>query len=617
MPTSRRTFLSVCSTASLASMIPDALPAAAPARRLSSFDPQVLKLLATMTLDEKLGQMAQPDQQFLKTPDDIKNYSLGSLLSGGDSDPKAGNGLTAWTDLCDGYQKIALTTRLRIPLLYGIDAVHGHNNVIGATIFPHNIGLGCTRSAELVERAARITSEEVRATGANWAFAPCVTVPQDIRWGRTYEGFSESPEIVKELGAAAVRGLQRATLDDPAAVLACSKHFAGDGGTTWGTGNTMRRDRPRMLDQGDTQVDEATLRRIHLPGYVTTVAEGVGSIMPSYSSWNGVKSSGSERMLTGILKREFGFEGFLISDYAALNQMPGDYKRQIADSVNAGMDMVMIPEKYVDFLTLLKQNVQEGKIPMTRIDDAVTRILRTKFAMGLMDAKRTPLADRSLHNSFGSEGHRAVARACVRASLVVLKNEGGVLPLAKNAARIHVAGKSANDLGNQCGGWTITWQGSSGRPTDGTTILEAVQRAVSTKTKVTTSIDGSGAAGAPVAIAVIGEKPYAEGMGDTADLHLSQEDIATVTNLKGAGAKVIAVILSGRPLFLEDIIGQADAIVAAWLPGSEGDGVADVLFGDYKPTGKLSFTWPKATSTSLHRGDAGYQTMFESGYGLS
>jgi len=617
MPTSRRTFLSVCSTASLASMIPDALPAAAPARRLSSFDPQVLKLLATMTLDEKLGQMAQPDQQFLKTPDDIKNYSLGSLLSGGDSDPKAGNGLTAWTDLCDGYQKIALTTRLRIPLLYGIDAVHGHNNVIGATIFPHNIGLGCTRSAELVERAARITSEEVRATGANWAFAPCVTVPQDIRWGRTYEGFSESPEIVKELGAAAVRGLQRATLDDPAAVLACSKHFAGDGGTTWGTGNTMRRDRPRMLDQGDTQVDEATLRRIHLPGYVTTVAEGVGSIMPSYSSWNGVKSSGSERMLTGILKREFGFEGFLISDYAALNQMPGDYKRQIADSVNAGMDMVMIPEKYVDFLTLLKQNVQEGKIPMTRIDDAVTRILRTKFAMGLMDAKRTPLADRSLHNSFGSEGHRAVARACVRASLVVLKNEGGVLPLAKNAARIHVAGKSANDLGNQCGGWTITWQGSSGRPTDGTTILEAVQRAVSTKTKVTTSIDGSGAAGAPVAIAVIGEKPYAEGMGDTADLHLSQEDIATVTNLKGAGAKVIAVILSGRPLFLEDIIGQADAIVAAWLPGSEGDGVADVLFGDYKPTGKLSFTWPKATSTSLHRGDAGYQTVFESGYGLS
>jgi beta-glucosidase len=593
------------------------LPAASPPRRLSSFDPQVRRLLASMTLDEKLGQMAQPDQQFLKTPDDIKNYSLGSLLSGGDSDPKAGNGLTAWTDLCDGYQKIAVTARLHIPLLYGVDAVHGHNNVIGATVFPHNIGLGCTRSADLVERAARITSEEVRATGANWAFAPCVTVPQDIRWGRTYEGFSESPDVVSELGAAAVRGLQRQSLDDPAAVLACSKHFAGDGGTTWGTGNAMRHDTPRMLDQGDTQVDEATLRRIHLPGYVTTVKQGVGSIMPSYSSWNGVKSSGSERMLTGILKKEFGFEGFLISDYAALNQLPGNYQQQIAASVNAGMDMVMIPEKYVEFLTLLKQNVQQGTIPMARIDDAVTRILRAKFAMGLMDAKRAPLADRGLHNSFGSEGHRAVARACVRASLVVLKNEASALPVPKNAPHIHVSGRSADDLGNQCGGWTITWQGSGGRPTDGTTILEAIQRAVSTRTKVTTSPDGSGAQGAPVAIAVIGEKPYAEGFGDAADLHLAEEDIATVANLKGAGAKVIVVIVSGRPLFIEDILGHADAVVAAWLPGSEGGGVTDVLFGDYKPSGKLSFTWPKASSTSLHRGDAGYQTLFEFGYGLN
>jgi beta-glucosidase len=617
MSASRRQFLHVCGAASLASSFARMLPAASPPPRLSRFDPQVRRVLASMTLDEKLGQMAQPDQQFLTTPADIVNYHLGSLLSGGDSDPKAGNGLTAWTDLCDGYQKIALTSRLRIPLVYGVDAVHGHNNVIGATIFPHNIGLGCTRSSDLVERAARITSEEVRATGANWAFAPCVTVPQDIRWGRTYEGFSESPDVVKELGAAAVRGLQRQSLDDPAAVLACSKHFAGDGGTKWGTGNVMRRDAPRMLDQGDTEVDEATLRRIHLPGYVTTVREGVGSIMPSYNSWNGVKSSGSERLLTGILKQEFGFEGFLISDYAALNQLAGDYQQQIALSVNAGMDMVMIPEKYVDFLTLLKQNLQQGKIPMARIDDAVTRILRTKFAMGLMDPKRSPLADRRLHDSFGSEGHRAIARECVRASLVVLKNDGRVLPLARNAGRIHVAGSSADDLGRQCGGWTITWQGSGGRPTDGTTILEAVQRAVSPKTKVTWSPDGSGAAGSPVAIAVIGEKPYAEGFGDTADLHLTPEDIATVSRLKNTGAKVIVIIVSGRPLFIEDIAGAADAIVAAWLPGSEGDGVADVLFGNFKPSGKLSFTWPKASSTNLHRGDPGYQTMFEFGYGLS
>ncbi len=570
-----------------------------------------------MTLDEKIGQMAQPDQDFLKSAEDVKNYALGSLLSGGDSDPKAGNGLAAWTDLIDSYQKAALGARLRIPLLYGIDALHGHNNVIGATIFPHNIGLGCTRNAELVERAARITSEEVRATGANWVFAPCVTVPQDIRWGRTYEGYSESPDVVKVLGEAAVRGLQRDSLDNPLAVLACVKHFAGDGGTAWGTGNAMRPGAPKMLDQGDTRIDEATLRKVHLPGYVTTVKAGAGTIMPSYSSWNGEKVSGSEKLMTGILKGELGFEGFLISDYAAIDQLPGNSKQQITQSINAGMDMVMIPAKYVEFIATLKQCVREGKVPQSRIDNAVTRILRTKFAMGLMDTKRSPLADRSLHNAFGSEGHRAVARECVRASLVLLKNEGGVLPLAKNAAHVHVAGKSADDLGNQCGGWTIRWQGSSGRPTDGVTITEAVQRAVSPKTRVTSSVDGAGMGDAKVAIAVIGEKPYAEGMGDTADLRLAPEDIAVVRRMKVAGAKVIVVVLSGRPVFLEEILPHADAVVAAWLPGSEGDGVADVLFGNYKPTGRLSFTWPKASSTSLHRGDAGYQTLFDFGYGLS
>jgi len=590
---------------------PDVAQSAAAQRPLTSFDPQIRRLLAGMTLDEKIGQMAQPDQEFLKSPEEVKSYFLGSLLSGGDSDPRAGNGLTAWTDMIDGYQKAAVTTRLRIPILYGIDAVHGHNNVIGATIFPHNIGMGATRDPGLVERAARITSEEVRATGANWVFAPCVTVPQDIRWGRTYEGFSESPDVVKALGAAAVRGLQRDSLDDPLAVLACVKHFVGDGGTAWGSSGKG------MLDQGDTRVDEATLRRIHLPGYVTTVKAGAGTIMPSYSSWNGEKVSGSEKLMTGILKNEIGFQGFLISDYAAIDQLPGNYKQQITRSINAGMDMVMIPKKYVEFITTLKQCVQEGQLPMVRIDDAVTRILRTKFALGLMNAKRSPLADRGLHNAFGSEGHRAVARECVRASLVLLKNDNQALPLANSAAHIHVAGKSADDLGNQCGGWTIRWQGASGRPTDGTTILEAVQRAVSPKTRVTTSVDGSGVGDAKIAIAVIGEKPYAEGMGDTADLHLAPEDVATVTRLKNSGAKVIAVILSGRPVFIEDILPHADAVVAAWLPGSEGDGVADVLFGTYKPTGKLSFTWPKASSTTLHRGDAGYETLFDFGTGLS
>ena len=437
MSSSRRQFLTACSAVSL---MPAAHAATVP-RRFSSFDPQVGRLLEAMTLDEKIGQMTQPDQSFLKTAADIKTYCFGSVMSGGDSDPTAGNGLTAWTDLCDGYQEIALTTRLRIPLLYGVDAVHGHNNVIGATIFPHNVGLGCTRNPELVESAARITSEEVRATGTNWVFAPCVAVPQDIRWGRTYEGFSESPDVVKVLGEAAVRGLQREALDNPLAVLACVKHFAADGGTTWGTGNVMRPGAPRMLDQGDARMDETTLRRVHLPGYIATVKAGVGSVMPSYNSWNGAKCSSDERLLTGILKKELGFDGFLISDYAALNQLPGDYKQQIAMSINAGMDMVMIPDRYVEFITSLKQVVQDGRVPMTRIDDAVRRILRTKFAMGLMGGRRGPFADRSLHKSFGSVGHRAVARK-MRASFAgVVKEPGPVAPHRKE--------RSAHSCGRQ------------------------------------------------------------------------------------------------------------------------------------------------------------------------
>jgi beta-glucosidase len=316
---------------------PNVISAASGQKALADYDPQVDTLLGQMTLDEKIGQMTQPDQQYLKTLDDIDKYHFGSLLSGGDSDPKAGNDLASWTKLYESYQSRALKTRLHVPLLYGVDAVHGHNNVVGAVIFPHNIGLGCSRKAALVEKAARITAEEVRATGINWAFAPCVAVPQDIRWGRTYEGFSEDPGIVKELGVAAVRGLQWDGLSNPKAVLACSKHFAGDGGTAFGTGKPKDASGKERypLDQGDTRLDEAAFRRIHLQGYLTTVPEGVGSIMPSYSSWNGQKASGDKHLLTDILKNELGFQGFLISDYAALNELPGDYRSQIKQSINA------------------------------------------------------------------------------------------------------------------------------------------------------------------------------------------------------------------------------------------------------------------------------------------
>lgn len=586
-------------------------------KQFSSYDPSVRRLLSQMTLDEKIGQMTQPDQQFLRDIDDIDKYHLGSLLSGGDSDPKTGNDLQSWTDLYNRYQSRAAKTRLHIPLLYGVDAVHGHNNVLGAVLFPHNIGLGCARNPELVERAARITAEEVRATGINWAFAPCVTVPQDIRWGRTYEGFSESPDVVKVLGEAAVRGLQSGGLSQPLAVLACAKHFAGDGGTTFGTGSPRRKGSQDRypLDQGDTQVDEATLRKIHLPGYITAIQAGAGSIMPSYSSWNGVKCSASKRLLTEILKQELGFEGFLISDYAALNQLPGTYKQQIEQSINAGMDMVMVPDKYPEFFDTLRQLVTEQKVPMSRIDDAVTRILRVKFAMRLMD--RSPLAGPQVQATFGSAEHRTVARECVRQSLVLLKNVNHTLPLSKNRPRIHVAGKSADNIGNQCGGWTITWQGRSGNVIKGTTIVAALRRAVGNGGQISYSKDGAGAAGATVGVVVIGEPPYAEMRGDRTDLHLAPEDIAAIDNVKSAGLPVVVVLVSGRPLFIDDVLDKADAIVAAWLPGTEGDGVADVLFGDYKPSGKLSFTWPRATSKTLHIGHPGYVTLFPFGYGLS
>lgn len=585
----------------------------------SSFDTQAREILSKMTLEEKVGQMTQPEQDALKERADIQNYFLGSLLSGGNSDPKAGNSLKAWTDLYDGLQKDAMKSRLGIPIVYGIDAVHGHNNVIGAVIFPHNIGLGCTRNPKLVEESARITALEVCATGINWTFAPCVTVPRDERWGRTYEGFSEDPNIVKVLGEAAVRGFQQNDLSSPLSILACAKHFVGDGGTVYKTGDFGEGNNKAPLDQGDTQLSEADLRRIHLPGYLTTVKAGVGTIMPSYSSWNGIKVSGSKKLLTDILKAELGFEGFLISDYNAVDQITKDYKEAIGISINAGMDMVMVPTKYREFHSLLVALAKEGGVPMSRIDDAVIRILRVKIAMGLMDKSRSHVADRKLHQSFGSAEHRKVARECVRQSLVLLKNQKRALPLSKKAARIHVGGKGADDIGIQCGGWTIDWQGKVGAvTTGGTTILQAIQNTVSPTTKVTFSRDGTGAEGATVGIVVIGETPYAEGVGDRHDLSIASEDVAAIDNMKKAGIPVVAVLLSGRPMIIDKVLDKCDAFVAAWLPGTEGQGVADVLFGDYKPTGKLSFSWLNSMAQiPLNVGDKNYAPLFKVGYGLT
>jgi beta-glucosidase len=595
------------------------VPADSGQKVFGSFDAQAKELLSKMTLDEKIGQMIQPDQGSLKNPADIEKYFLGSLLSGGGSGPKNKDDYTlkGWTDMVDGYQQHALKTRLAIPLVYGVDAVHGHNNIPGAVIFPHNIALGCTRDAALVEKIERVTAEEVRATGINWVFSPCVTVPQDERWGRTYEGYSEDPAVVKELGAAAVRGFQGASLSDPLSVLACAKHFAGDGGTSLGSATTNKHG---ALDQGDTRVDEATLRRIHFPGYESTIPAGVGTIMPSYSSWNGVKCSANKHLLTDILKGEMGFGGFLISDYNAIDQISPDYKNDVQISINAGMDMVMLTDKYPELFADLKQLATDGSIPMSRIDDAVTRILRVKFAMGLMDKNRSPLADRALQSTFGSAAHREVARQAVRESLVLLKNEHNVLPL-KKSARIHIAGRGADSLGMQCGGWTRDWQGKVDNDiSGGTTILAALKAAASDGANVTYSPDGSGAQGADVGVLVIGEKPYAEFMGDSTDLSLAKEDMDALANMKKAGIPVVALILSGRPIILGAVPDQVDSLIAAWLPGSEGEGVADILFGDAKPAGKLSRTWPRSMDQlpiNINTDPSRYDPLFKYGFGLT
>jgi len=577
---------------------------------------RVRDLMSYMTLEEKVGQMTQVERKFLDGDENISKYFLGSLLSGGGSAP-AKNFPKAWADMYDRFQKVALSTRLGIPIIYGVDAVHGHNNVIGATIFPHHVGLGCTNNPKMVEDVYRATAVEVAATGVDWNFAPCLAVPRDERWGRAYEGFGETPEIVKSMAAAAVVGLQTDKLNSRTSILATAKHFIGDGGTVWGTGLNKK------LDQGDTQVSDQEMREIHLPGYLPALEAGVGSIMPSYSLINGTYMHMSNDLLNGLLKKELGFKGFVVSDWAALERMVGqpDYKKNIINCINAGIDMVMVPgavpdgnQSFQNFISLLTESIKEGSISEARINDAVARILKIKFEMGLFE---NPFTDRSLLSKVGSKEHRAIARNAVKQSLVVLKNNG-VLPISKDLGQIHVAGKNADDLGNQCGGWTISWQGESGPLTKGTTIYEAIQVAVSSFTNVTYSKDGSGATGANVGIVVVGETPYSEMMGDKESLQLDKKDLKAIENVRKAGVPVVVVMVSGRPLIIEDEVDKWDGLIAAWLPGSEGKGVTDVLFGDYNPTGRLSVSWPRSMDQiPINFGDKEYNPLFEYGFGLS
>jgi beta-glucosidase len=586
-------------------------------------------LLARMTLDEKIGQMTQVEKNSIK-PGDITKYFIGSILSGGGGSPEE-NTPQGWYAMVEGFQNEALATRLQIPSLYGVDAVHGHGNLLNATIFPHNIGLGAANNPELMEKIGRATAEEMLATGIPWNFAPVLAVVQDVRWGRTYEGYGEETELVRALGAAYLKGLQSLTEEDnPVAgqsifVLATPKHFIGDGATIWGSSRTNNYE----LDQGNMQVPEEVLRKLYLPPYQSAVEAGALNVMASFSSWKGTKMHAQQYLLTQVLKQELGFEGFIVSDWQGMDQIyPDDYYASIVTSVNAGVDMNMVPYDYVKFIETMKQAVNNGDIPESRIDEAVRRILRVKFALGLFER---PMPDTKYQRTVRSREHLELARQAVRESLVLLKNEKDTLPLSKDIPVIFIAGEGGNDIGLQSGGWTLEWQGKPGDDNEGTTILSGIRGAAGPGTRVEYNRDGdfsefkdaeSNPLVADVGIVVLAEKPYAEGLGDSMDISLTEEETELLLRMREQSNSVVVILISGRPRVITEQLPLAEAWVAAWLPGTEGGGIADVLFGEYPFTGKLSYSWPRSNEQlPININNSAEKTgcdapLFPFGYGL-
>ncbi|XP_074359959.1 uncharacterized protein LOC141700086 [Apium graveolens] len=587
---------------------------------------RVMDLVGRMTVEEKIGQMAQIDRRNLTVEmmRSFSNFSLGSILSGGGSVPRMQASAEDWINMVNQYQKACLETRLGIPMFYGIDAVHGNNNVYKATIFPHNVGLGSTRDPDLVRRIGSATALEMRATGIPYAFAPCIAVCRDPRWGRCYESYSENPEIVQEM-TELVRGLQgqipaNHELGVPFVagkdkVMACAKHFVGDGGTHKG------------INENNTVVDWHDLLTIHMPGYYSAIIKGVSTVMASYSSLNGVKMHANHDLLTTFLKGTLRFRGFIISDWKGVDKIDypvhHNYTDELRRSVQAGVDMIMIPINYTEFFNDMSYLVKNNIIPMDRIDDAVKRILRVKFTMGLFE---NPIADLSYVKYLGCKEHRELAREAVRKSLVLLKNgkaaDTPLLPLPKKSNRILVAGSHANNLGYQCGGWTIEWQGVSGNnATDGTTILNAVMATIDPTTEVDYIEDPDPEYvklnNYSYAIVAVGEPPSAESDGDNLNLTIPANGISAI-NKVCINVKCVVVLISGRPLVVEPYLSQMDALVAAWLPGSEGQGVADVLYGDYAFSAKSSRTWfRKVEQLPMNVGDSHYDPLFPYGYGLT
>lgn len=593
----------------------------------AAVEARISALMQRMSLEEKVGQVVQADLDSV-TPDDVRRYRLGSILAGGNSDPgKRYNAPAAdWLAAADAFHAASMDTtgeRDAIPLLLGIDAVHGHNNVVGATLFPHNIGLGAANDADLVHRIARATALELRATGFEWTFAPTVTVPRDDRWGRAYEGYSEDAALVSRYATAVVEGLQ-GRVGTPGflgegTVAATSKHYIGDGGTFEGK------------DKGDARVSEAELRDIHGAGHIAALGAGVQSVMASFSSWNGEKMHGHHGLLTTILKERLGFDGFVVGDWNGHGEVAGCTDRNCPQAFNAGVDMFMAPDTWRDVYRNTLSQARDGTIPMARLDDAVRRILRVKVRMGLFEAG---LPSTRRHGGdfelLGSPAHRALAREAVRKSLVLLKNADGLLPLAPKQ-RILVAGDSADSMARQSGGWTLNWQGTGTRREDfpnAQTFWEALREQVEAGGgQAELAVDGHYANRPDVAIVLFGEEPYAEFIGDVT--HLGHQlgnpsDLALIRRLAADGIPVVAVLVSGRPLWVNREINAASAFVAAWLPGSEGGGLADVLLADAdgKPrhdfTGRLSFSWPRSAAQSpLNAGQPGYDPQFPLGFGLS
>lgn len=576
-------------------------------------------LLSQMSLAEKVGQMTQVEKNSI-SPEDVTNYAIGSILSGGGGNPDP-NTPENWRAMVTGFAEAALKTRLGIPLIYGSDAVHGHNNMKGATIFPHNVGLGASRDPDLIKRIAAATAREMLASGVHWNFAPAVSIPQDIRWGRAFEGYSEDTELVTELGLAYLEGLHNPGLGE-AWALPSVKHFLADGGTKWGTtkpamwlgtGNWQAATPDWKIDQGNAEIDEATLREQFLPPYVEAIKAGALNIMVSFSSWNGQKMHGNKYLLTDVLKGEYGFEGFLVSDWMAIDQIDEDFYTCVVTAINAGLDMIMVPYDFKRFVETLTKAVENGDVPQERIDDAVRRILYVKAKLGLFEK---PLAEESWMEHVGSEAHRALAREAVQKSAVLLKNENATLPLPKDGL-IFLAGEAGNDIGLACGGWTIQWQGDKGQITTGKTILAGLIEQEAGE--IVYQADGNFSGQAHVGIVVVGEGSYAEGLGDRADLSLSQEQKDLIARVRAVCDKLLLIIYSGRPLIITDVLDQADAIVAAFYPGSEANALADNLNGKVPFTAKLSYAWPRSMEqvpVSALKASA-EAPLYPFGYGLS